>query len=106
MDLEGTKEQKRGRRNFEKDFKLGAVKMVLEGNKSIREVAEDLGISQHTLTHWKKIYLTEKVNVFPGKGYQNPEDSEMISIKKENAILREERDILKKAVSFFAKHQK
>jgi len=106
MDLEGTKNQKRGRRNFEKDFKLGAVKMVLEGGKSVREVAEDLGISQNTLLHWKKNYLTDKLNTFPGKGYQKPEDAEITQLRKELAMVKEQRDILKKAVAFFSQYQK
>jgi transposase len=106
MDLERTREQKRGRRSFEKDFKLGAVKMVFEGGKSVREVAESLGISQNTLLHWKKNYLSDKLNSFPGKGYQKPEDAEKTMLRKELAKVTEQRDILKKAVAFFSQYQK
>ncbi len=106
MDSEITKESRRGRRTFEKDFKLGAIKMIIEGGKSVREISEDLGISQNTLLHWKKNYLKDKTNSFPGKGYQKPEDAEKTRLIKELALVKEERDILKKAVSFFAKYQK
>ncbi len=106
MELETSKDQRRGRRTFDRDFKLGAVKMVIEGGKTVRQVSEDLGISQNTLLHWKKKYLSDKQNSFPGKGYQKPEDAEKARLLKELALTREERDILKKAVAFFARYQK
>ena len=106
MDLERPKEQRRGRRTFEKDFKLGAVKLILEGGKTVREVSEDLGVSQNTLLHWKKNYLKDKQNSFPGKGHQLTQDEELTRLKKENDLLKEERDILKKAAAYFARYQK
>ena len=52
MDLEGTREQRRGRRTFEKDFKLGAVKMVLEGGKSVLFIIK-----------LEQIYKCTKINI-------------------------------------------
>ena len=98
--------RKRTRRNFDKEFKISAVRMVIEGKESLMKVSRDLGISNNTLRNWKKAYEENKSNTFPGKGYQKPEDAELIMLRKENAKLREQRDILKKAVTFFSQNEK
>lgn len=54
-------------RTFDKDFKVNAVKLVLEGTRSMTKVAKELGVSANTLTNWKKYYLKDKDNSFPGK---------------------------------------
>jgi len=99
-------EEKRTRRSFDKEFKTQAVKMVVEGGEPLRKIAGDLGISENTLHNWKRAYLTDKVNTFPGKGYQKPEDAEIRRLRKENAMLKEQRDFLKKAVVFFTQYGK
>lgn len=98
--------KKRIRRSFDKDFKISAVRMVIEGKEPIRKVAGDLGISENTLHNWKKAYLKNKEQSFPGKGYQTSEEAEITKLKKENALLKEQRDILKKAVTFFSQQGK
>jgi len=91
------------RKNYDKEFKIQAVKLVLESDKSVANIAEDLGISDNTLFLWKKQYLEDARNAFPGKGKLKPEEEEMRRLKKELAHVKMERDILKKAVAFFAK---
>jgi len=98
--------EKRTRRNFDKEFKLSAVKMVVEGRESLRRVAEDLGISENTLRNWKNAYMSDKSHSFPGKGYQKPEEAELTRLRKENAKLIQQRDFLKKAAAFFAANEK
>ena len=98
--------EKRTRRSFDKDFKLSAVKMIIDGREPLRKVAGDLGISENTLHNWKKAYLKNKEQSFPGKGYQTSEEAEITRLRKENAILKEQRDILKKAVTFFSQQGK
>lgn len=99
-------EEPRRKRRYERDFKLGAVKMVVEQGRSVRSVAQDLGIDENTLHHWKKKYLQDREHAFPGKGYQKPEDAELTALRKENAKLRESNAILKKAAAYFAQHVK
>jgi len=98
--------EKRIRRTFDKEFKISAVKMLIEGKESILKVARDLGISGNTLRNWKKAYEKDKANTFPGKGYQKPEDAEITRLQKELAKVKEQRDILKKAVTFFSQDGK
>jgi transposase len=96
-------EEKQKRKRFDKEFKISAVKMVLEGSQSLSSVARDLGIADNTLQNWKKKYLQKN-----NKATEEPvvDMAEYKRVLRELAIAREERDILKKAASYFAQHQK
>ena len=104
MELESG--EKRIRRTFDKEFKISAVKMVIEGKESILKVAKDLGISDNTLRNWKNAYERNKTSNKPVKETQKPEDAEITALRKELAKTREQRDILKKAVAFFSQYEK
>ncbi|MGK9370139.1 IS3 family transposase [Melioribacter sp. Ez-97] len=91
------------RRTYDKEFKLSAVKMVTEEGLSVAEVSRDLGISENSLHRWKKKYLEDRDNAFPGKGKLKPEDEEIRRLERELKRVKMERDILKKAISFFSK---
>lgn len=99
-------EEKQRRKRFDKDYKISAVKLVLEGNQSLSSVAKDIGINSNTLQNWKKQYLKDKEESFPGKGFQTPLEAELTKLRKENARLTQERDFLKKATAYFAAHEK
>jgi len=90
------------RRSFSKEFKLEAVRLVLDEGGSIAQVSRDLGIRPALLGRWKQEYEHNQGNAFPGQGNLNPED-ELKQLRKENARLRMERDILKKAAVIFSK---
>jgi transposase len=92
------------RRTFDREFKIEAVRLVAEKGRSVAEVARNLGIHPNSLFKWKRDFLEDKENSFPGKGNLKPEDEELRRLRRENAELREERDILKKATAFFAKN--
>jgi transposase len=94
-----------GRKTYDKEFKLSAVKMIVEGGMSVRRVSRDLGINENSLHNWKKAYLEDKQNAFPGKGRMKPEEEELRKLKKELKTVKMERDILKKAIGFFTKDQ-
>jgi transposase len=104
--MEETGLGKRGRRSFDKEFKLRAARMVVEGKESMGKVATELGISVNTLRNWKNVYMRDKEQSFPGKGYQKPEDAEITRLRKEVAKLTQQRDFLKKAVVFFTQNEK
>ena len=93
------------RKTCDKEFKLSAVKMILDGEMSISRVSRDLGVNQNSLHTWKKAYLEDQQNAFPGKGRMKPEEEELRKLKKELSIVKMERDILKKAIAFFAKEK-
>jgi len=94
------------RKRYSREFKLEAVKLVLEQNLSLTQASQDLGINPNMLSRWKKQYLEDTNCAFPGNGKLKPRDDELQQLRKENALLREERDILKKAAAFFAKESK
>ena len=84
------------RRQYDKQFKIDAVELTLKGDKTTKEVADDLGISAYVLYCWRSKYLAKKESAFPGTG--NPKDSEAEKLRKlehELRIVTEEREILK-----------
>lgn len=93
------------RRQYDKEFKLDAVKMVEEG-KRIAEVARELSLAEQTLNKWVKKYREDKNNAFVGSGNQKPEDKAIRDLEKRLRDLEEENAILKKAMAIFAKSQK
>jgi len=97
--------EKTTRRSFDREFKLSAVKLVIDSGKSVKTIAAELGISDNTLFNWKKKYLEDAKNAFPGKGHLKPEQEELRKKDREIARLKMERDILKKAIAYFTKEQ-
>lgn len=91
------------RRKHSREFKVEAVKLVLEQGYSVAEAAQSLGIHTNLLRNWKKKLLTEGDVAFRGNGVMTPEQQELRRLREENRKLRMERDILKKATAFFAK---
>lgn len=86
------------RRVFTEEFKRDAVRLAKErGNTS--QVARDLGVHESVLGRWKRQLDAGTENPFPGQG--NPQDSEMAQLKRELARVKEENEILKKAVGVF-----
>ena len=92
------------RRKYDREFKVEAVRLVTEGGRSVVEVAKDLGIHENQLYHWRQKYLGDTVYAFPGKGHLKPAEEELRRLKKELIDVKEERDILKKALAIFSKH--
>ena len=91
------------RRIYTREFKVAAVKLVTEKGKSFSEAARTLGIAAELLRRWKKALAAEGDQAFPGNGNLPPEHDELRRLRAENARLKAERDILKKATAFFAK---
>jgi transposase len=87
---------------YTREFKQQAVTLFETSGKSKTQIARDLGISDSALNKWCQEFGEQGQEAFPGKGHQTPLEEEMRKLKRENEILRQERDILKKAVSIFA----
>jgi transposase len=92
------------RRKYDQEFKLEAVRLVTDGDRGVAEVARNLGIHENLLYNWRRKYLDDTVHAFPGKGHLKPADEELRRLKKELTDVKEERDILKKALAIFSKH--
>lgn len=92
------------RRSYDKQFKIAAVKLVLEDNMSVSEVSKELSIHYNTLYRWIGEYEEYGESAFPGHGtalysYQY----EIKKLKLENLDLRKELDLLKKFQAFLKK---
>jgi transposase len=92
-------EAKRKHKQFDKDFKLSAVKMVTEGGHKACEVARSLDIHPNMLYSWKRKFANSGEKAFPGKGHL----TEIAALRRELREVQMERDILKKAVGIFSK---
>ena len=98
---EETKSPRRAKRSFTDEFKAGAVRLV-EGGKSIGQVARDLDLTESSLRLWVERAKTDAGKGKPG-ALTSDEREELARLKREVRVLREEREILKKAAAFFAK---
>ena len=91
------------RRAFTREFKLEAIKLVRDRGVSAAQVARDLDIGQNVVSRWVREASADKARAFPGRGQMKPDDAEVARLKRELAKTKAERDILKKAIGFFAK---
>ncbi len=90
------------RQRHSREFKIEAVQRCNESGRSVTEVARELDISAHLLYRWRDLEAKKKENAFPGHGKKNNSD-ELSRLRRENAQLKQERDILKKTAIYFAK---
>ena len=90
------------RRQYTKEFKIEAVRLIIEEGRPISDVARELGTAQSLLHRWKKKSEEGKIDPFPGQGRLSPEDEELRRLRRENKRLRMEHEILKKAVAIFS----
>ena len=94
---------RRARRQFTEEFKVGAVRLVLDEGQTVAAAARDLGLTESSLRNWVERARADRTK---GKtGLTTAEREELARLRKENRELRTEREILKKAAAFFAKHQ-
>jgi transposase len=90
-----------GRKSYSPEFRDEEVRLVQQSGKSIRSIAQDLGIVTETLRRWVRTAERDAAS-----GLTPSEREELARLRKEVRILREEREILKKAAAFFAKETK
>ena len=90
------------RRTFSKEFKLEAIELARSSDRSDTQVERELGLSRGCLYNWRKELEKEGQEAFPGKGHLKENDEYVRKLKRELAIARQERDILKKALAIFA----
>jgi transposase len=91
------------RRRFDKQFKLDAMRLVQEQDRPVAEIARELGVHPNVLYKWRDQLLSDHDHAFPGKGHLKPEDEELRKLRRELDLVKEERDILKKALAVFSR---
>ncbi len=89
------------RRSYSREFKIEAVKLILDGGESVARVARDLGINENLLHGWKRKFKEDPAFRDP-KGL-TPDQQEIRRLRRELERARQEREILKKAAAYFAK---
>lgn len=91
---------------YSQEFKDSTVQLIINNNESVVKVAEDLDLNPKTLYHWVTMYKkahkipTKSINLSSSK---ESEHEELKRLRAENKVLKQERDILKKAAAYFAK---
>jgi transposase-like protein len=91
---------RRKRRKFSDEFKRDAVEIVRTSGKSIAEVARELGIYDSSLGNWVR---QDGVNRGERDGLSSDDSQELSELRRENARLRMERELLKRAVAFWVR---
>jgi transposase len=97
--------EKKGRGSYTREFKEDAVRLVTDKSIPVAKVSADLGIHENTVYKWLRQYKADPEGAFPGKGRLKPQDEELHRLQRENEVLKEEREILKKALAIFSKHR-
>ena len=94
------KREPRKRRSFTPEFKAEVVELCRAGERSIGQVCRDLDLTETAVRRW---VAQAEIDAGERDGLTTGERQELAGLRKENRILREERDILKRATAFFAR---
>ena len=94
---------KKKRQSFAKEFKQGAVKLVIDQGYKISEAARSLGVSEQALGRWVRELRSNSDEAFRGKGELTKEEKRIRELEAQVKRLEQEKDILKKATAFFVK---
>jgi len=97
---------KQDRKKYDTAFKMEAIRLVIEEGRKISEVERNLDISRGSLARWVREKKADPEEVFPGKGRLKAKDEEIRRLRLELNRTQEERDIIKKALAYFAEDQK
>lgn len=90
-------------RPYPKEFREGALELVRQGDRSIASIAKELGIAESGLRRWveqDKLDRGERQD-----GVTSAEREELRALRRENARLKQEKEILRKAAAFFAREE-
>jgi transposase len=90
------------KKSYTREFKLEAIQLYETSGKTLAEVESELGIAPTLLSKWRRQFAQAGQAAFPGKGNLTASEAELAQLRRENLILRQERDILKKAVGLFS----
>ena len=95
---------------YTEEFRSSTVQLLINTDRSVKEVSEDLGVHEKTLYTWIRSYKLKNNIPIEGRGAHfrknianETQDEELKRLRAENKILKQEREILKKAAAYFAK---
>ena len=94
------------RRTYSREFKEEALELYRTSGKSMAEIERDLGMSKGLLKHWLRQVESAGEAAFPGRGRLSAQDEELRGLRRENKILKQEREILKKALGIVSNDPK
>ena len=92
--------EKRTRRKFTKEFKAETVALIRQSGKSIAEICRDMGLPESSVHHW---LAQAEIDAGQRDGLTTTEREELSRLRRELRLVREERDVLAKAIAFFTK---
>ena len=94
----------RNRRKYDKGFKLEAIRTYRNGERSRQEVERELGITKGLLGKWMESLekQTKPEEAFPGNGCLSESEARLRQLERENAILRQDKAILKKVLAMYS----
>jgi len=96
--------EKQARRVFTREFKIETIELYRNSEKTADEISRDLGIRKELIYRWNSEQKKWKNHSFPGAGHmKDPEEEKLRKLERELAGVKEERDILKKALAIFSK---
>ena len=97
----------RKKKTYSREFKVEAVKLLESTDRTGDDIAKELGINRNQLYKWREELLNKGEDAFQGPGRRPSDNGDTVSkLKRENAELREELEILKKAAAYFARELK
>ena len=88
---------------YPKEFREGALELVRQGDRSVAQIARDLGIAQSGLRRW--VEQDQRNRGERSDGVTSAEREELKALRRENARLKQEKEILRKAAAFFAREE-
>ena len=91
------------RKTYTSEFKREALRLLETSGKSAAQIERDLGVGPGCLSRWKHQLSQNGEQAFPGHGRVGPDQERLRHLERENELLRQERDILKKAVAIFSR---
>jgi len=90
------------RKHYTREFKFEALELWRTSGKAAAQIEQDLGIHKGQLYAWKHQFEKHGSEAFPGYGHLPAPEAELRRLQRENEVLRQERDILKKAIAIFS----
>jgi transposase len=90
---------------YAREFKLEAVQLSERSDKTVAQIARDLGVPERVLYRWRHELREQAERAFPGKGHQSELEDENRRLKRELDLLKQEREVLKKALGIFSRGQ-
>ena len=96
------------RKRYSKQFKLDAIRAYENGEKPMAQMERELGLSDGLLRRWRIDFerAKDETEAFPGKGNMPESEARIRQLERENACLREEKEILKKVLAIYSKDRR